>query len=357
MKRNAKQHETIAGNDKIFGDQQWVLDSGASHHMTPLFSLLKGVKNLEKPFYITIPTRNTVFVEKTGFINLNKDIKLNNVLFVPDFSCNLISIHQLTNDLNCTVTYHANYCVIQDQNTKRIIGLGDLHDGVYVLKRITQGISLVVVRRDATTLWHARMGHPSAKTLQCLSRLLKCSFDFNKVDCCDIFHKSKQCRLPFNQSDYKATKSFALIHCDLWGRYRTTSNTGSHYFLTIVDDFTRGTWAYLLKTKVEVVGILMSFCNMVKTQFNTKVKRFRSDNRTKFTNVAIQQFFQQEGIMHETSCVGTPKQNGRVERKHRHILNVTRALRFQANLPISFWGECVLTATYIINRTPTVANE
>ncbi|KAJ1409194.1 Zinc finger, CCHC-type [Sesbania bispinosa] len=137
VKRNTEQHETIAGNDKTIEDQQWVLDSGASHHMTPLFSLLKGVRNLEKPFYITVPTGNTVLVEKMGFIDLNRDIKLNNVLFVPDFSCNLISIHQLTNDLSCTVTYHANYCVIQDQTTKRMIGSGDLHDGVYVLKRAT----------------------------------------------------------------------------------------------------------------------------------------------------------------------------------------------------------------------------
>jgi len=92
---------------------------------------------------------------------------------------------------------------------------------------------------------------------------------------------------------------------------------------------------------------------MVNTQFDMKVQRIRSDNGREVMNETLHTYFCQHGIIQKSSCVDTPQQNGRVERKNRHILNVARALRFQASLPINFLGECVLTAAYLINRTPT----
>ncbi|GAA0172343.1 hypothetical protein LIER_26187 [Lithospermum erythrorhizon] len=112
-----------------------------------------------------------------------------------------------------------------------------------------------------------------------------------------------------------------------------------------------GVWIFLMNDKTEVFSLFTRFMAIVERQFDGRVKTVRSDNGTDF--FCLKQYFADRGIIFQTSCVGTPQQNGRVERKHRHILNVARALKFQANLPTEFWGDCVLTAGYLINWTPS----
>ena len=90
----------------------------------------------------------------------------------------------------------------------------------------------------------------------------------------------------------------------------------------------------------------------VETQFDSKVKIIRTDNAKELTEGAILQVYINKGIIQQKSCTYTPQKNGVVERKHRHILDIARALSFQANLPSIFWGDCIKTTTHIINRIP-----
>lgn len=105
-----------------------------------------------------------------------------------------------------------------------------------------------------------------------------------------------------------------------------------------------------LKTQIRCDFHSSPFLNTIDTQFNNKVKQFRSDNAKE---LAFNALFSEKGILQQYSCIETPQQNSVVEKKHQYLLNVARALFFQSKLPIQFWSDCILTATFLINRTPS----
>jgi hypothetical protein len=201
-------------------------------------------------------------------------------------------------------------------------------------------------------VWHKRLGHASFSKMSRVDFLENVASNV-KDNFCDACCKAKQTRLPFPKSSIKSVACFDLIHCDIWGKYRKQSTTHAVFFLTIVDDFSRAVWTFLITHKNEASDCLIDFQRMIKTQFGKSIKRIRSDNGGEFTSHKMQKFYKEQGILQETSCPHTPQQNGVVERKHRHLLETARALMFQASLPRKFWGECIQTATYIINRLPS----
>lgn len=146
------------------------------------------------------------------------------------------------------------------------------------------------------------------------------------------------------------TKSFELIHIDTWGPFSVPTREGFRFFLTIVDDFSRATWVYLLKHISDVLHVFSGFISMVETQYNSKVCSVRYDNANEpnFTDL-----YHQKSIKAFHSCPETLEHKSVVEKKHQHLLNVARALMFRSGISLDFWGECVVTATFLINRLPS----
>jgi len=85
-----------------------------------------------------------------------------------------------------------------------------------------------------------------------------------------------------------------------------------------------------MRNKSETKSVLSNFINLIHNQFGIKIKIIRSGNGNEF---AYHDLYNSFGIIHQTSCIETPQQNSIGERKHQHILNVTRSLIFQSKIP------------------------
>ena len=94
------------------------------------------------------------------------------------------------------------------------------------------------------------------------------------------------------------------MDCDIWGSYSEYSHSGHRFSLTLMDDYTRFTFVFLLKQKSEVSLIIPKFFNMVQTQFYKKIKEFMYDNAKE---LAFTDFFNDKGVLHQFSCIERPQ--------------------------------------------------
>ncbi|CAN1778901.1 Retrovirus-related Pol polyprotein from transposon RE1 [Linum perenne] len=356
------QGTTYAGNYAMnsslnkYDDNTWIVDTGASDHIA--YSLFHFIES--KPIsdvFVYLPNASKVSATHVGTVRLSPKLLLHNVLCVPSFAFNLISVSKLTGGQNISLIFRSESCVIQDLSSTTTIGLASQTRGLYRLisSQLPSNSPVVAAgfnfQPQPIHLWHWRLGHPSHSRIQSFNFCNE-SFSKERVKHCETCHFAKHKRLPFTSSVHHATAAFQLVHVDIWGPLSVKSHDGFAYFLTVVDDYSRGVWLYLLKHKSEARGRLEEFCELVKTQFDTSVKVIRSDQGAEFHMV---DYCAQHGIIHEMTCVATPEQNSRVERKHQDILNVARALKFQSGLSLFFWSDFVLHAVHLINRLPSTA--
>jgi hypothetical protein len=90
---------------------------------------------------------------------------------------------------------------------------------------------------------------------------------------------------------------------------------------------------------------------MVEHLFDRKILAMQTDGGGGVTKA--QSFFHKVGISHHVSCPYTHQQNGSTERKHHHIVEVGLSLLAHTHMPLKFWDEAFIAATYLINRLPT----
>ena len=93
--------------------------------------------------------------------------------------------------------------------------------------------------------------------------------------------------MPFNNSEFISNSIFELIHSDVWGP-SPASIGGSRYFVVFIDDYSRYSWIFPMKSRSEILPIYSNFTKMVENQFSKRIKTFRSDNALEYTQYAFQ---------------------------------------------------------------------
>jgi transposase InsO family protein len=193
------------------------------------------------------------------------------------------------------------------------------------------------------TVWHRRRGHLNNSSLLSLFKLgclehsaddrLFSAFVKSKCEACCL---SKSHVLPFPVHFSRTIEAFNVIHTDVWGIAPHLSRMGYKYYVTFIDDHCRYTWIYFLRFKSEVFSTFQKFYNMVCTEFQKSIKILRFDLGGEYMSSEFSSFLSNKGIIHQKSCPHIAQQNGIVERKNRHILEMVQSLLIEALVPPKF---------------------
>lgn len=338
--------------------ENWLLDSGATHHLTSDLHNL----SLHQPYTggdeVVVGNGSTLPITHTGSITLpssKRSLLLNRVLCVPNIHRNLISVHRLCNTNRVSVEFFPTLFQVKDLTTGAPILQGRTKDELYEWPKFNVPITSFYAIPDTKTTfsqWHSRLGHPSFSILKSIvsSNSLPCFDSALKTFACNDCLLNKAHKLPFHESSISSSHPLDYIFTDVW-QSPILSTDNYKYYLVLVDHFTCYTWLYPLKAKSQVKETFILFRALVENSLGFRIKHLYSDNGGEF--LALKPFLSFNGISHLTSPPHTPEHNGVSERKHRHIVETGLSLLTHANIPLSYWPFAFSTAVFLINRMPT----
>ncbi|CAI7812196.1 unnamed protein product, partial [Closterium sp. NIES-53] len=198
-----------------------------------------------------------------------------------------------------------------------------------------------------TLLWHHRLGHPSLQRLRGMhSRLLVSGLPRSlpplppsPAPPCLPYIEGRQRATPHSSSFPPTTAPQQTLNMDVWGLACVSGQGRERYFLLIVDDYTRYTTVFLLRSKGEDLPIL----------------RLHSDRGGEFSSDLLRDFCRVEGILQSFTLPDSPQQNGFAECRIGLVMEVARTSKIHAAAPHFLWPFAVRYAAHQLNLWPRVS--
>ena len=349
----------------------WLVDSGATQHMTYSKEYMMNYKTISP---IDVHLADDGVVQAVGMGDIVMSMKtprgtkkgmLTGVWHIPKLSRNLFSVGRFTKDVG-PVTFERDGCFAETKDLRWKLGARE-GKGLFKLcmtpilmdeANITRSMGY---HGDTTSyLWHLRLGHIGHGGLDAI---VKKSYGIGiniasvkQWEVCDGCSLGKQTRVSYAKSSLNRAKQvLEVIHSDVCGPMQTPTFSGKRYFVTFIDDKSHFCKVYLLSNKSEVPAKFADFVAFAETQTGKRIKTIRSDNGGEYTSRDMAKFCSDRGIVQTFTPPYTPQLNGVAERMNRTLVECARCMIKHAGLSKEYWGEAVMTATFLRNRCPTRA--
>ncbi|KAK1695105.1 hypothetical protein QYE76_011802 [Lolium multiflorum] len=347
-----------SSEDYAAGGSKWVLDSGCTSHMTGGKNLVKELRPNINNITVSFGDNSTSEVLGFGKVVVAHNITLVDVMLVKTLGYNLLSVSAL-GKMGFAVFIDNDIVVLLWSKTLKVAFVGYREHNLYVVDfsgTTTSSAMCLFGKADVGWLWHRRLAHVNMRTLQSLHKgnhivgLME-SVSFAKDRVCRACVEGKMHDSPHPSKTIISSKRILeLLHVDLFGPVTHASLGAKKHCLVIVDDYSRYTWVYFLKTKDETQQIFIDFATEVQRQHNLLIMAIRSDNGSEFKNYTLNDFLSDEGIRHQYSAAYTPQQNGVAERKNRTLMDMARSMMAEYKSRYNFWAEAISTACHSSNR-------